>query len=85
MIGGRSEPMKNRGSWLAVVAALGTMALAQQPATCLHGALLPDARISGGRMAAQAPSPDADQLFATALSRAKKDQKILFLWFSAPG
>ncbi len=77
--------MKNRGSWLAVVAALGTIALAQQPATGLHGTSLPNARISDGRMTAQAPSPDADRLFATALSRAKKEQRILFLWFSAPG
>ncbi len=77
--------MKNRGSWLAIVAALGAMALAQQPAKSLHGASWPDARISDGRMAAQAPSPDAAQLFATALSRAKKEQRILFLWFSAPG
>ncbi len=77
--------MKNRGSWLAVVVALGAIALAQQPTTCLSGAPVPDARTGDGRIAAQAPSPNADQLFANALSRAKKEQRILFLWFSAPG
>jgi len=32
----------------------------------------------------QAPYLNAETLFAGALSRAKKDQKTLFLWFSAP-
>jgi len=32
----------------------------------------------------QAPYLDAEQLLAGALSRTKKDQKTLFLWFSAP-
>jgi hypothetical protein len=32
----------------------------------------------------QAPYPRAEPLLTSALSRAKKDQKTLFLWFSAP-
>lgn len=32
----------------------------------------------------QAPQLNADTLLAAALGRAKKDQKTLFLWFSAP-
>jgi hypothetical protein len=32
----------------------------------------------------QAPYPNAETLLAGALSRSKKDQKALFLWFSAP-
>ena len=32
----------------------------------------------------QAPYVDAEQLLAGALSRARNDQKTLFLWFSAP-
>jgi hypothetical protein len=32
----------------------------------------------------QAPAPDADPPFRTALSQAKKDGKYVFLWFTAP-
>ena len=71
---------------LAIVAALVVIVSAQQsaPAMSEYNALNPGARITDGGTAAQSPSPNAEMLLAAALSRAKKDQKTLFLWFSVP-
>jgi len=63
--------------------------LANQPAAPFkaqgEGAAAYDGRrLNDFLMKLQAPYLNADPLFRSALARAKKEQKMLFLWFSAP-
>lgn len=76
--------------WITVLDAKG-QAIASQPASAYRGpAEAKDApafdagRLDGFLKQHQAAYLDAKTIFDEALSRAKKEQKTLFVWFSAP-